>query len=44
MRSRLSYCEPLCIVLKRFVRTKDSGLLGSDTLFNESTVLSILKA
>ena len=32
MRSILSYCEHLCTDLKRLVRTKDSGLLGSDTL------------
>lgn len=32
MRGILSYCERLCTVLKRFSRTKDSGLLGSDTL------------
>lgn len=32
MRSLLSYWEPLCTVLKRSVRTRDSGLLGSDTL------------
>jgi len=32
MQSVLSYCKPLCTVLKRLVRTKDSGLLGSDIL------------